>query len=387
MFGSTEFMPHGHCYFWRPELVWTMAVSDALIAISYAIISITLYILVKKIRVPFSWIFVAFGTFIFACGATHLMEVYTLWYPAYWISAFLKGVTAVASVSTCILVILTIPKIYKLNKEILLSEKRRLQLINVNSHLEEMVRWRTKELEENKEKMERYANDLERSNGDLEQFAAIVSHDLKEPLRTVANYIDLIRSRVPLDKDEVVKNSVNFLLEAVKRMNSLIDDLLEYSHVCSKREKIVQVDLEQALDNALAALKSTIDDNNVKVIREKLPIVYIKSNYITQIFQNLIGNAIKYRSKERPEIIVRAEEGEGEWIFSVRDNGIGFDQQYATRIFKIFQRLHGRSEYSGTGVGLAICKKIVVHNGGRIWAVSTPKMGSVFYFTLPILKS
>ena len=176
---------------------------------------------------------------------------------------------------------------------------------------------------------------------------------------------------------------MGFIVEGAGRMKQLIEDLLAYSRVGTKGREFKAFSAESALDKALANLRTTAERAGAEVTHDRLPVVTGDEGQLAQVFQNLIGNAIKFRGEEAPRIHVSSRFADGEWVFAVRDNGIGFDPQYADRIFLVFQRLHNRSEYPGTGIGLAICKKIVDRHGGRIWVDSHPGAGSTFFFTIP----
>jgi signal transduction histidine kinase len=227
---------------------------------------------------------------------------------------------------------------------------------------------------------------LVRSNNDLEQFAYVASHDLQEPLRMVSNFTQLLGKRYRGKLDPDADEFIAFAVDGANRMHTLIQDLLEYSRVGRKGDRFAAVDTNESLAAAKANLEAAIRGSGARVTAETLPTVRGDRGQLIRLFQNLIDNAIKFRSRETPCIHVSAsppERGSG-WVFSVRDNGIGIDPQYAERIFVIFQRLHTRAEYPGTGIGLAICKKIVERHEGRIWLESELGKGSVFYFTLNI---
>jgi signal transduction histidine kinase len=224
---------------------------------------------------------------------------------------------------------------------------------------------------------------LQRSNEDLQQFAYIASHDLKEPLRMISSYTTLLQRRYQGKLDGDADTYITFIVDGVKRMHALIQDILEYSRAgTGKDEELSEVKVDDVLRNVMANLKVTIAESGASVKWEKLPdTVPYDSIRLTQIFQNLIGNAIKYRGDRKPDVRIEAvHEGE-EIIFSVRDNGIGIAPEFKDQIFGIFQRLHGK-EYEGTGIGLAMVKKIIERHGGRIWVESTPGTGSTFYFTV-----
>jgi signal transduction histidine kinase len=227
------------------------------------------------------------------------------------------------------------------------------------------------------------AAELKRSNADLEQFAYVASHDLQEPLRMVSGFTGLLKRRYGGKLDADADEYIEFAVSGANRMQSLINDLLSYSRVGREEVAAKAVDTQVALDQALANLQTAIEDRSALVSRGQLPTVWANHGMLVRLFQNLIGNALKFCKVERPIVRIQAEARGGDWVFSVADNGIGIDPQYKDRIFLIFQRLHKQSEYPGTGIGLAVCKRIVERNGGRIWLESEPGKGTTFFFTLP----
>ncbi len=228
------------------------------------------------------------------------------------------------------------------------------------------------------------AQDLERSNAELKKFAYVASHDLQEPLNQVANYVQLLEMRYQDQLDEDANEFISFAVEGVSLMQTLIDDVLAYSKVDVQGVEFELTEVETALNRALANLRKRISETGGVISHDPLPTVMADSTQLMQLFQNLIGNAIKFRSEQPLEIHVGAQRLEDAWLFSVRDNGIGLDPQFSDRIFVIFQRLHTRDEYPGTGMGLAICKKIVECHRGRIWVESQLGQGATFYFTIPL---
>jgi len=226
--------------------------------------------------------------------------------------------------------------------------------------------------------------ELKSSNDELQQFAYVASHDLQEPLRMVASYTQLVAKRYKGRLDSDADEFIAFAVDGCNRMQGLIQDLLSYSRTGTNGKALHKISGENALKEALTNLQTTIEESGAVVTHDSLPDLTTDDKQLSQVFQNLVGNAIKYRGADVPEVHVSAKRNGGdEWVFSVRDNGLGIDPQYFERIFILFQRLHGREEFAGTGIGLAICKKILERLGGRIWVESQPTMGSTFYFALP----
>jgi signal transduction histidine kinase len=233
------------------------------------------------------------------------------------------------------------------------------------------------------EALERYAAELERSNQELQQFAYVASHDLQEPLRMVTSYLQLLQRRYEGKLDANADDFIDFAVNGASRMRELIQGLLTYSRVGTHSRALEPIDCQAILGVVLDSLQVAIAESDASVTSDSLPTVMADGTQLSQLFQNLIANAIKFRGDRRPEIHVGVEDRDTEWLFSVRDNGIGIEPAYGERIFAIFQRLHSRHEYPGTGIGLAVCKRIVERHGGRIWVESEPEKGSTFCFTLP----
>ena len=236
-------------------------------------------------------------------------------------------------------------------------------------------------------KMKKLVNELERSNKELEQFAYVTSHDLKEPLRMVSSFTQLLEKRYRGSLDQDADEFIEYIVDGVNRMHQLLDDLLEYSRIKKGPKKYVRVDLEEVLDECYNNLKVAIQESNAVIDSDPLPVVVANRTQMIQLFQNLISNAIKFRSKKTPIIHITAHNNEDKHIFSVNDNGIGIDLKYQEQIFKVFQRLHSIKEYDGTGIGLSLIKKIVQHHNGNIWVKSEIGKGSTFFFTLPIISN
>jgi PAS domain S-box-containing protein len=225
--------------------------------------------------------------------------------------------------------------------------------------------------------------ELKRSNSELEQFAYVASHDLQEPLRMVSSYTQLVQKRYGERLDADAKEFMAYVVDGAARMKQLIEDLLAYSRVGTKGREFRPTPVENALRRAVTNLRAAIDESGAQITHDPLPTVSADETQLAQLFQNLIGNAIKFRGPEKARIRIEAREEPSEWRFAIADNGIGIEPQYFERIFMLFQRLHAKGDYPGTGIGLAICKKVVERHGGRIWVESEPGKGSRFIFTLP----
>lgn len=379
-FSSADFMPHGHCYLWRPPLVWTMVITDGLIGLAYLSISVSLYRLVRKIQLPFSAMFVAFGLFIFACGATHFMEIYNLWVPNYWLSAFIKSVTAIASVATALLMFPLQPKISMLATSVKLSEQRRLDLETAKNELESKVEERTREL--------KLAVDAR------EEFLSIASHELRTPLtplklqiqmaqRALAKSKELPSERLPLD----LESALDVSLRQVNRLTTLVETLLDVSRIqagnfiCQKTE----VDLSAMVTEIISRFSSALSTGGYTIKQNLSPNVFgfWDRIRIDQAVTNLISNAIKYGSANPIEISVTREENFA--VFSIEDHGIGIAPENLSRIFERFERAVSHMNISGLGLGLFIVKKIAKAHGGDVEAQSELGIGSKFRILLPLL--
>jgi PAS domain S-box-containing protein len=254
-------------------------------------------------------------------------------------------------------------------------QKRDDQIRELNAKLEQRVAERTRELLKSNEA-------LRQSNDDLNQFAYAASHDLQEPLRMVALYSEMLGKRYAGMLDKEADQFIKFITSGAHRMEMLLKDLLAYSQAGSAEGPTAPVDCAFVIEQVLLNLKAAITENHAQITWEGLPVVDAHEIRLMQLFQNLVGNAIKYRGASAPVIHIAAQARESDWLFSVQDNGIGIRPEYAQQVFGIFKRLHGQ-RYPGTGIGLAICQRIVERYGGRIWVESTPQVGSKFCFTLP----
>ena len=263
-----------------------------------------------------------------------------------------------------------------ISRDITERKKAEKELKKSNDNLELKVRERTNQLE-------KVITELKNSNEELEQFAHVTSHDLREPLRMIISFLQLLEKRYTDQLDDDAHEFIEFAVDGAKRLDNMINDLLEYSQVKSMVREFEQVDTEKVLDNTLLNLKVPIDENNAIITHDPLPQIVGDKEMLMQLFQNLISNSIKYRSDKSPQIHISVVKEGNQYCFSVEDNGIGINSNQLGRIFTIFQRLHTSEEYEGTGIGLAIAQKIVHQFGGHIWAESEKDKGSIFYFTIP----
>ncbi len=261
---------------------------------------------------------------------------------------------------------------------------RRARLENVNKETERLIWERTAELEQANQLTEIQAKRLVRSNGELQQFAYVASHDLQEPLRMISSYLQLISKRYQGKLDKDADEYIGFAVDGAVRLKRLINDLLDYSRIDTQGKQHIETNSEEVLKRALSNLKMAIEESGTVVTYDPLPPIIADDGQLERLFQNLVGNGIKYRKKDvSQKIHISAKESNGDWVFSVRDNGIGIAKEHFNRIFTIFQRLHTSGVYPGTGIGLSVCRKIVENHGGHIWVESEPGTGSTFYFSVP----
>jgi signal transduction histidine kinase len=225
--------------------------------------------------------------------------------------------------------------------------------------------------------------ELQRSNAELEQFAYVASHDLQEPLRMITGYTQLLAKRYHDKLDETAAEFIGYAVDGAKRMQGLINDLLAYSRVGTRGNPFAWAQCDKILSDTIVSMKVAIEESGATVTCDPLPTVLCDEGQLGQLFQNLLGNGIKYHDSGAPRIHINSRRQGAHWLFSVKDNGIGIERQYHERIFTIFQRLHNKEQYAGSGIGLAICKKIVERHGGKIWVESELGKGSTFYFALP----
>jgi signal transduction histidine kinase len=373
------FMPHGMCYLWRPSVLFLHLISDALITLAYFSIPFTLVYFVRRRRdLQFQWMFVCFAIFIVACGATHAMEIWVIWHPTYWLSGSIKAITALASVPTAILLLKLIPQALRFPSPSSLQK--------ANADLQREITERRQAEQE----VERQTNELARSNAELaiantelESFSYSVSHDLRAPLRTIDGFSHALLEDCADRLDDAGKAHLARIRAATQRMGSLIDDLLNLSRVSRTAMQTQSLNVSALVRSIVGDLQNAQPERQVELrIHDGLKAT-ADPGLARVALGNLLSNAWKFTSKQASAHIEFGQaEVNGVAAFFVRDDGVGFDPAYADRLFGAFQRLHGMTEFAGTGIGLATVQRIIHRHGGRIWAESAVDCGATFYFTL-----
>jgi signal transduction histidine kinase len=375
------FMPHGHCYLWRADLLWLHTGSDLSIALAYYSIPVVLVAFARRRpEVQFGWLLWMFGAFIFLCGTTHVMEIVTTWKPLYVASGLVKLATAAISVATAAALWPVLPR------ALALPTQADLEAVNeglrrVHGELEERVRLRTAALEEANGALREYSERLERSNRELDEFAHVVSHDLKAPLRGIVALVHWIADDNAGALSPASVDHMKLLVQRTERMNELIDGVLEYSRIGRAGEHTERVDADACVRQIVEMLD--VPEGTTLRVDGALPPVDYDRVQLVQIFQNLILNAIHHSGRSDATIVIAGRESGAEVEFSVSDDGAGIDARHHERIFRMFQSLHADADGAGVGIGLAIVKKSVERHGGRVWVESAPGAGSSFRFTAP----
>jgi signal transduction histidine kinase len=397
---QSGFVPHGVCMLWRPELLWTHVFADGLIALAYFVIPMRLMTLAaSRPDAGYRGTLWLFSAFILLCGTTHVVGLVTIWEPIYGIEAAIKTVTAIVSLITAAWLIPLIPRLIEIPSPAQLRERnealaaavaeRDALLAEVHGHraeLERLVEARTHELSKANASLARVNAGLERSNQELEHFASVASHDLQEPVRKILTFLDLARPRL---RDEDEGKGFEYLTRvesAARRMHRLIHDLLTLSRIGHDDPDTEPVDLKDMLESLVADQQDSLRAVGARVeIAGDPAIIATQPVLLRQVFVNLVGNAVKYRRPDEPlRIGIRTRVlATGALQIVVSDNGRGFDKQDAAHLFRLFRRLGHDRDVGGTGIGLALCRKIVEHLGGRIEAAGEVDAGATFTVTLP----
>lgn len=347
-------MPHEYCYLLEPKLVWLHVITDLLIGAAYVSISATLGYLVYKASkgIPFNWVFLAFGLFIVSCGLTHFMEVWVIWEPVYWLSGYVKVVTAAASVATAVALFPLIPKIFQLIDAARQSEQRRTE--------------------------------IEQLNQELERFNYSVAHDLRAPLRGIAGFSQALEQDFGQNVSEEGKEYLNRIQTCVGRMDTLISDLLRYASVGRQALRLKAVPLDEVLHAAISLIDGEIRMRHAEIVSvTPLPTVLGDPTLLQVVFQNLIGNGIKFVAPGvQPRVEISATTDEGRVRVTFTDNGVGLPEEARGRIFEMFERFH--PEQPGTGIGLPIVHRAIERMQGEIGTRSAPHgTGTQFWIELP----
>jgi signal transduction histidine kinase len=378
-----DFLPRGNCYLWQGDIILLQTLADGMIAVAYFSIPVLLLTLIRKRkRRSIGWMFWMFAIAFLLSGITHIFNIATIWQPAYSVEAAIKIATGAAWLITAVVLLKAIPQFLAMPmpEEMSAMNRSLAQQINLNRKSEERLRQLNADLE--RRVAERTAA-LERSNQDLMQFAYIASHDLQEPLRMVSNYTELLERRYASHLNEEARLFMRYAIDGARRMQELIGDLLMYAQI--ERDSVLfrPIEVKAAVDRALQSLRLALEEQMARVHIDELPVIVGDEAQMAQVFQNLLSNALKYRSEKVPEIRIWADldESAGVWTFYVKDNGAGFDMKFKHRLFNMFQRLDTRQP--GTGIGLALCKKIVQYHGGAIDVASEVGGGTTFFFTVP----
>ena len=384
---ASGFIPHGHCYLWTPALLWTFVVAESIIVLSYFSIPLGLLYFVRQRKdFQFGWVLMLFSLFIFACGTTHLMGIWTIWNPDYWLDAAIKVVTAAASLATAALLWPLVPKVLKLP-----SMK---QLEDAIRQLEDEVARRTDaeaELARSNQALKQRSQQLDASNQELQAFAYSVSHDLRAPLRGIDGWSLALVEDYGTQLDDTARGYLHTIRSETQTMGRLIEDMLVLSRVTRAELDMMPVDLSALAQAVAERLKRAEPARRIEFDIQPGLTATADAHLLEIALTNLFGNACKFtatrstahiefgsESNEDAHVQAKARQA----IYFVRDNGVGFDTTRAQRLFGAFQRLHKASEFPGTGIGLATVKRIVRRHQGRIWADATIDRGAIFYFTL-----
>lgn len=420
---QSDFMPHGHCYFWKPEILWLTVGGDALTAAAYLSIPLMLFYFAKTRQdLAHKHVFILFGAFIFLCGATHVMDIWTAWVPTYRLAAMVKMLTGLVSIATAVVLYKSIPALlaipsnvqlelanYQLKEEIKGREKVQSELNQAKKALEIRVQDRTAqlfranrdletEMEERKKAQKELMvknYDLIRINSDLDNFVYCASHDLKSPVSNIEGLLSALREEMTVPNGEV-EPILERLELSVRKINRTIQDLSDVSKIQrrTENEAMEEIWFEKMMDDVLGSIQDMVQQSGVRVIQDfsRQPIVWFMPKNLQSILQNLLTNAIKYRSADRePFIRISTEDTERYVVLTVEDNGIGIDlERYEKKIFSLFKRLHDHVE--GSGVGLYIIKRIMDNYQGKIEVKSEVNKGTTFrvYFSknyMPISHS
>ena len=367
-------MPHAFCFVGRKDLILLHVMSDLTIALAYFMIPVTMVYFLRryKTRISFNWAIALFAAFIMLCGITHVFGIVTIWHPVYYLQGWIKGLTALVSLATALAIIPLVPK--------LLSMRTPQELQEANHRLQEEILLR----ESAERNLRKSLAEQKRASSELEQFAYITSHDLQAPLRNIAGFSRLLSQRYKPKLDGDALEFLEFIEQGTRQMQTLINDLLALSRVGRSDSPFEKKPLADTLEKVRKGLETEFEKTGASLIYENLPEITADHGLLHQLFQNLVGNALKFQpAGGKPVVEVYCDRRKDDWHITVIDNGIGIPADQLENVFAVFRRLHGPEEYEGTGIGLAICRKIVAYHGGQIWAESRPK-GAEFHIQIPV---
>ena len=366
-------LPHGYCFSWDPGILWLLVVSDSLIALAYFSIPIALWVFVqRRADLQFKWIFLMFSVFIMGCGITHVMDVWTIWKPDYWLDGAVRAATAIVSIITAALLWPLLPRALALPSPSALER--------INAELQAEIAMRTAAEQEL-----RVANKALREQvAELEAVSYAISHDLRAPLRHIDGYGTILQQEHAASLDDAGRKYLGRIVESARHLGELVDGLLTFTRTGSVALNVQPINTERLVKDVLQRLVTDTTEKSTEIDVEALPTVHADPTLLSSVFMNLLDNALKYTRGRKPARIAIGveEETPGEVSFFVRDNGAGFDMRYADKLFGVFQRLHHSHEFEGTGVGLANVRRIVAKHGGRVWAKAKVNEGATFYFSI-----
>lgn len=377
---ETDFMPHGHCYFWTPEIMWPLAISDSVIALAYLVIPLCLVHIVRVRRdYNYIWMGVLFAIFILGCGTTHVFDVLNIWTPLYQMDVFVRIITAAASIGTAIMLVKITPSI------ILIPSAETWK--NLNAELKGQMSEIEKILEEKikaEEELFQRTKALEALNKELEAFSYSISHDLRSPLRAIDGFGRKFSDNYGETIDPEGLRLINIMRENSQRMGSMIDSLLDFSRLNRKELNKKEFSMSGLVNSVIEESKQAYPSLKTSFIIKEIKDVNGDKALLHQVWQNLIDNAIKFsQNSPNPEVEIGSFENENEITYYIKDNGTGFNMKYKEKLFGVFQRLHSNAEFEGTGVGLATVQRIIIRHGGAIWADAKLNEGATFFFSLP----
>lgn len=368
------FLPHGYCFSWQKDLVSLHVVANVLIAAAYFTIPVTLWTFVRRrTDLRFRGAFVMFGLFIMACGVTHLMDVWTLWYPDFWLDGGLRLLTAVVSIATAVVLCQLVPVALGLpgpDTLKLANEELRAEIARRQAYEDEL----------------RAVNErMTRQIDELEALSYAISHDVRGPLRHIEGFARVLADTHPLPEGHPAHRYIDRIRSSVRHLSNIVEGLLAFSRASRSEMRFEPCDTGRLIAEVLEELAPDMENRSIDVRVGTLPDVQADPKLLYQAFYNVIANAVKYTRNRNPAVIEidSIEDNASRVVIRVRDNGAGFDMQYAGKLFGVFQRLHNADEFEGTGIGLANVRRIVERHGGQVWANGEVGTGASIFLSLP----